>query len=1531
MHIRRCTYYTLVFSQSWLPVILIHEQHSAEMDVSVENMTSHNCGLSDMEKEQLLLNASNSSNRQKSPIPLNNGGINDLCATTSTNGVLPDVCDPICVTPDRDRDWDKHSCSSLSEVSVACLQDRIMQMEETHYSTNEELQATLQELADLQTQLTELQSENERLTEEKGVLLESLCRQTEKLEDSRTKVDTLQELLLREEDGSGPGGGGDSLHGPGEREQKLVELLKSGQEEREALLVKQDELTSELVELRAAADSHVAENARLTDRVRLLESTVDATHAERKHLDQELALAKEESSSRHIEISRLSTLLENARAKIEELDHARELGDRSEVESLLDNVRKEKDILEGQVASLQEQLSRSQCEVSKLREQLSSLQEEFKVMRNNSKQIRKEKETLATEFATLQESANDIRMQCQCHLEDKRQLKAALSETQRHCADVEQRLAHYESDLAEEKRLRSEESAEWQQFQSDLLMTVRVANDFKTEAQHELEKLVLENKSLRDKVRSLESQLEKLKVYASSKEGDQHVPTMVSASPVQADSVESSILSENLKPITVYSGNINQDLGDACACQNILINEKQEELSVEGQTSTWAEKALSGKPDNHIVSLEDQEPSPQLVKSPLKDFFDRLNEAESSKRTKPQQASCKYVVASECPGQVLSSLPTIVVRQPEDDEIKYQSQQAECQSKKGGNFTDANIPREYKSPLKDFFESLKTRKEFQESLPIKRSVLREFFDSLKTKKELQTNENTKPINHASIERGESISHDITPVSLGKVQREQDKVLADSSFHVLASPGSQKFPEGSITSSPRKGGKLKRSRPVSGSPPPHDPLEQLKAQGSQHKFLKLNCKNLHFEKVVRKPSLPPLPEQNEFVPTHEKKLSSEDFSFTPLPFFDINKNLNSNHVSRDQRVPLVKAHCIFIDDDEEQEELYKCSISMPLESEAKATVPKQIYLEANEDSRNQVIFEMLSDAFYNINDSSETIKQSTKESTPSNNTPIVVDCVMKSSFGPKDESISNSDNTASVCGVRKNSDTEMEVESVFSQSSPTQQVPVIAMQTIAKSRSPTLEMLRSVGFVRESKRRWSGEVDSDDDHFVRSPNRNSWHGPYNQPRPIHSNKSPKLSIFKDQDPEKPEQLIVRADNLHKPPLTHSKVSATLQSSDEQEVGSQPSSFNLQLSPAVQCCPSAQKCGSPPPAHHPPVMLRSVSMSGAMSSTIGATVGDSVLNEIATARRNKPGISRQDSRLSVKSLIESIENATKQAKTSKGPGGSRSSSTSSLSSIASDVRAASVAVGAANLSPSTPSSPLRHLTLADSEPLFKGPLRDQQSNNQNNNNQLHNNNNNNMHSNNRLVQQQSRKNVLSDNGKANSLDSLKANSKACEDVTQVSQPPLALASLAHHPGLTTPVSILASKSMDYTRRNSCGDLSERKDPLAPLVKNGGSKRNALLKWCQNKSVGYRNIDITNFSSSWNDGLAFCAILHSYLPDRVPYDTLTPNEKRRNFTIAFAAAESVGIPTTLNINDMIQLERPDWQQIMAYVTAIYIHFET
>uniref|UniRef100_A0A3P9J8C7 Cytospin-A n=1 Tax=Oryzias latipes TaxID=8090 RepID=A0A3P9J8C7_ORYLA len=145
-------------------------------------------------------------------------------------------------------------------------------------------------------------------------------------------------------------------------------------------------------------------------------------------------------------------------------------------------------------------------------------------------------------------------------------------------------------------------------------------------------------------------------------------------------------------------------------------------------------------------------------------------------------------------------------------------------------------------------------------------------------------------------------------------------------------------------------------------------------------------------------------------------------------------------------------------------------------------------------------------------------------------------------------------------------------------------------------------------------------------------------------------------------------------------------------------------------------------------------------------------------------------------------------------------------------------------------------------------------------------------------------------------------------------------------------SSPLSFSSSPTASINPTTRSRLREERKDPLAALAREyGGSKRNALLKWCQKKTEGYQNIDITNFSSSWNDGLAFCALLHTYLPAHIPYQELTGQDKRRNFTLAFQAAESVGIKCTLDINEMVHTERPDWQSVMTYVTAIYKYFET
>ena len=333
-------------------------------------------------------------------------------------------------------------------------------MEETHHSTNEELQATLQELADLQSQLSEIQSVNERLTDEKDVLFQSLCRQTEKLEDSRNQIGTLQELLLRES----------NTHeaANNEREQKLLELLKNAQEERENLLVKQKELSSEVNELRTEVAKSQNENKRLVNRISILESSLDANSAERKQIESQMYQAKEEASQKQIELSHLSTLLENARAKIEEYDQERLKGDRSDLRDLLDVVRKEKDVLESQVASLQEQNSKALCEIQKLKDQLAGLSEECKVVRNNAKcaieeyeyknaNLTEEKNRLTAENQSLQDSLNELQVQCKCMAEDKLQLESLLTETQRHLGEAERMLGDKEEALQAERTLRKQE------------------------------------------------------------------------------------------------------------------------------------------------------------------------------------------------------------------------------------------------------------------------------------------------------------------------------------------------------------------------------------------------------------------------------------------------------------------------------------------------------------------------------------------------------------------------------------------------------------------------------------------------------------------------------------------------------------------------------------------------------------------------------------------------------------------------------------------------------------------------------------------------------------------------------------------------------------------------------------------------------------------------------------------------------------------------------------------------------------------
>ncbi|XP_040857194.1 smoothelin-like protein 2 isoform X1 [Ochotona curzoniae] len=110
----------------------------------------------------------------------------------------------------------------------------------------------------------------------------------------------------------------------------------------------------------------------------------------------------------------------------------------------------------------------------------------------------------------------------------------------------------------------------------------------------------------------------------------------------------------------------------------------------------------------------------------------------------------------------------------------------------------------------------------------------------------------------------------------------------------------------------------------------------------------------------------------------------------------------------------------------------------------------------------------------------------------------------------------------------------------------------------------------------------------------------------------------------------------------------------------------------------------------------------------------------------------------------------------------------------------------------------------------------------------------------------------------------------------------------------------------------------------------VASASSIKQILLEWCRSKTLGYQHVDLQNFSSSWSDGMAFCALVHSFFPDAFDYNALSPTQRQKNFELAFSMAENLAnCERLIEVEDMMVMGRkPDPMCVFTYVQSLYNH---
>ncbi|KAG7482965.1 F-actin-monooxygenase MICAL2 isoform X4 [Solea senegalensis] len=97
--------------------------------------------------------------------------------------------------------------------------------------------------------------------------------------------------------------------------------------------------------------------------------------------------------------------------------------------------------------------------------------------------------------------------------------------------------------------------------------------------------------------------------------------------------------------------------------------------------------------------------------------------------------------------------------------------------------------------------------------------------------------------------------------------------------------------------------------------------------------------------------------------------------------------------------------------------------------------------------------------------------------------------------------------------------------------------------------------------------------------------------------------------------------------------------------------------------------------------------------------------------------------------------------------------------------------------------------------------------------------------------------------------------------------------------------------------------------------------------LLTWCQKQTEGYRNVSVTDLTSSWQSGVALCALIHRFRPQLIDFDSLNEEDHAANLQLAFDVSErEFGFRSFTSVKDLSAADDLDKTCMTAYLSRFY-----